>query len=603
MLAFLYILTKIIFKKSAYTFIMKNLKTLLFFLLLLLGNLVNAQKVDLTLRFNQSTATYEVLARPDFTKGEFLLGAGSQVTVLIPADVEDKSIKTSNLSAGKWLDLQPVCQPKEFPKRDFHTFVSQGGTINFTAGEPVLLFSFQLPYTFDHKSVRLYVNKKDPVLARFSQGKSLENYIANEVSMTDFYRGNYEINKDITGTLKDWRGYPIENATVKVGSQTFQTLYDGRYEFYNTLVEDRTIFHFQKEIAAQTGISTADLIQLQKHLSGEKLFDQGYQWLAADLDNSGTITYDDLEILKQVINGETQAAGWRIVPAAYFNSLPKYQVQLPSNITIIKAERVYEVDFIGVKLGDVNGSYTVKENIGNDIFPSAKTLTVNLLNSSLKAGQHYVVPFSTNDFAELVAYQLTLKIDNAEITQLENTFKKQPGLSLKQLPGDLIVANWLYESTGNRVAVNNKIEEESHQSETSILELEIIPNVDGLLSDFITLLNKPVGTEGYDKDGNVMTLQLLFRSAPEEAGTLEVYQNKPNPFKEITTINYFLPKNGFAKLTLRDEDGKVIKVYNGSGEKGFNSFTIKGEEVPKGLIYYKLETDFGAVSKKMLHLN
>lgn len=582
---------------------MKNSKTLLFFLLLLLGNLVNAQKVDLSLRFNEGNASYEVYARPDFTKGEFLLGAGSQVTVLIPSDVADNSLKTSSLSTGNWLDLQPVCRPKEFPKRDFHTFVSQGGTINFTAGESVLLFSFQLPYQFDHKSVRLYVNKKDPVLARYSQGKSVENFIANEVSMTDFYRGNYEINKDITGTLKDWRGSPIEGATIKVGNQTFQTLYDGRYEFFNTLVEDPTLFYFKKEIAAQTGISTADLIRLQKHLAGEKPFDQGYQWIAADLDNSGTITYDDLEILKQVINGETQAAGWRIVPAAYFKSLPKYQVKLPNNTTIIKPERVFEVDFVGVKLGDVNGSYTVDDNIGNGILPSAKTLTVNLLNSSLKAGQHYVVPFSTNDFAELVAYQLTLKIENAQITQLENTFKKQPGLSLKQLPGDLIVANWLYEDTGNRVAVNYKKEEESHQSETSILELEIIPEVDGLLSDFITLLNKPVGTEGYDKDGNVMTLQLLFRSAPAEEGALEVYQNRPNPFKELTTINYFLPKNGFAKLTLKDEEGKVIKVYNGSGEKGFNSFTIKGDEVPKGLIYYKLETDFGVVSKKMLHLN
>ena len=31
-----------------------------------------------------------------------------------------------------------------------------------------------------------------------------------------------------------------------------------------------------------------------------------------------------------------------------------------------------------------------------------------------------------NDFELLSAYQMTLKIENAAITQLENTFKKQP---------------------------------------------------------------------------------------------------------------------------------------------------------------------------------
>ncbi len=582
---------------------MKNSKTLLFFLLLLLGNLVNAQKVELTLHFNNKTTSYEVYARPDFTKGEFLIGAGSQVTVLIPADVEDNSIETTGLSKGKWVDHKPVYQPREYPKRDFHTFVTQGGAINFESGEPTLLFSFKLPFDFDHKSVRLYVNKKDPLLARYSQGKNIGNFIANDVTLTDFYKGNYNISKDVTGTLKDWRGYPIEGAKVTVGNQTFNTLYDGRFEFYNTLVADATKIQFEKEIAPQTSISTADLIRLQRHLTGEKPFDQPYQWLAADLDNSGTVTYEDAGILKQLIDGKLQTAGWRIVPADYYKRLPKNQIQLPSVNTVVKAERVVAIDFVGVKLGDVNGSHTVKDNIPNNILPSAEALTINLLNSKLQAGKNYIVPFSTNDFAELIAYQATLKIEDAKITQLENTFKKQPGLSLKQLPDGLIVANWLNDKVGRKVAESNADEPTSHQSETAILELEIIPQKDGLLSDFITLLNKPVQTEAYDKDGNVMSLQLLFRSAPAEEGALEVYQNKPNPFREITNINYFLPQNGTVILTLTDESGQQIKVYNGAGEKGFNSFTVQGKDVPKGLIFYKLETDFGEVTKKMLHLN
>ena len=229
-------------------------------------------------------------------------------------------------------------------------------------------------------------------------------------------------------------------------------------------------------------------------------------------------------------------------------------------------------------------------------------MTINLLNKELKAGENYVIPFSTNDFALLTAYQLTLKIEKAEITQLENTFRKKPGLSLKQLPKDIVTANWINDKIGRRVAVNQPVKESSHQSETAILELEIVPQMDGLLSDFVTLLDNPQPTEAYDTDGQVMALQLLFRKAPDEEGTLELYQNRPNPFKETTTIDYYLPKDGAIKLTLTNEAGQVVKVYQETGKEGFNYFTISGEDVPKGLIYYLLETDFGKMSKKMLHL-
>ena len=168
---------------------------------------------------------------------------------------------------------------------------------------------------------------------------------------------------------------------------------------------------------------------------------------------------------------------------------------------------------------------------------------------------------------------------------------------------DFFVANWLNDKTVKKVLAKNSNKQNSHQAETAILELEIIPQKDGLLSDFITILDEPVRTEAYDTDGKVMPLQLLFRRAPEEEGTLEVYQNIPNPFRETTDISYFLPKNGPVTLTITDEAGQVLKVLKETAQKGFNAFTIAGSEMPKGLIYYKLETDFGTETKKMLHLN
>lgn len=582
---------------------MKSLSNLLFFGLLLLGFSSNAQSIDLSLRFNVNAATYEIYAKPDFTKGEFLMGAGSQVTVLIPADFQDQPLTTTGSLEHKWIDQSPIYAPSEQPKADFHTFVLQGGTFNFRANEEIQLFSFPLPLNYDHKEVRLFVNELDQNIINGNGTKKLGHYIANDVSLTDFYRSNYDINKEIKGHVKDWRGYPMKGVTVTVGSKSFETLYDGRFEFMDILVAEKTRYKLQKTIDAKAGISTADLIQLQQHLTGEKVFDQAYQWVAADLDNSGKVTYDDLAILKQVINGESQKAGWRFLPTNWLKKPRSYKKNLPTPITESTAERIYSLDFTGIKMGDINGSYTLDPKTPTNIVPSPKTLTINLLNADLEAGKSYVIPFSTNDFGHLSAYQLTLKIEHASITQLENTFKKQPGLSLKQLPKGLIAANWLNDKGTPVMLVKNRTIESGHLVETAILELEITPEKDGLLSDFITLLDEPVRTEAYDTEGKVMALQLLFRRAPKEEGKLELYQNQPNPFVETTNISYFLPKNGPVTLTLTNEAGEVLKVLKNKGQKGFNAFSIAGSEVEKGLIYYKLETEFGTETKKMLHLN
>ncbi|MEM1121532.1 MAG: hypothetical protein AAGJ18_13870, partial [Bacteroidota bacterium] len=351
----------------------------IFFALLFLffGTSIFAQKVDLSLRFNTQTATYEVFAKPDFTKSEFLIGAGSQVTVVIPADFQDQPLAVQSFTDGKWIDQSPIYAPKELENRDLHTFISEGGVLNFAAGEELKLFSFALPLSYDHKKVRLFINKKDPTK---TGAKNLGHFIANDLSLTDFYRQNYNIVKDIKGYIKDWRGYPIEGVNIKVGTQSTVSLYDGRFAYENVLVEDEIDFAFEKNIAAKAGISTADLIRLQQHLSGEKLFDQPYQWIAADMNHSGTITYDDLALLKQVLNGENSLAGWQFMIADDYAKAAKDLQPFNEIVSTFQAERIFAVDFIGVKMGDVDGSYTIDPQTPNDILPSPKTLTINLLN-------------------------------------------------------------------------------------------------------------------------------------------------------------------------------------------------------------------------------
>ncbi|AXG69675.1 chaperone of endosialidase [Kordia sp. SMS9] len=76
-------------------------------------------------------------------------------------------------------------------------------------------------------------------------------------------------------------------------------------------------------------------------------------------------------------------------------------------------------------------------------------------------------------------------------------------------------------------------------------------------------------------------------------------QNKPNPFTNQTVINYTLPSNTKATISVVDLSGKFIKDYNLSSEKG--QLTINSSEIGKGIFVYALISDNEVmITKKMI---
>jgi hypothetical protein len=76
-------------------------------------------------------------------------------------------------------------------------------------------------------------------------------------------------------------------------------------------------------------------------------------------------------------------------------------------------------------------------------------------------------------------------------------------------------------------------------------------------------------------------------------------QNRPNPFTNQTTINYTLPSNAKATISVFDMSGKFIRDYNLSSEKG--QVVISSNEIGKGMFIYSLVSNGEImVSKKMI---
>lgn len=90
-------------------------------------------------------------------------------------------------------------------------------------------------------------------------------------------------------------------------------------------------------------------------------------------------------------------------------------------------------------------------------------------------------------------------------------------------------------------------------------------------------------------------------SSLDERGKAALYSNIPNPFKEETTISFFIPVGASqASLHIYDLQGKQMKQMNIS-ERGNNSIVIKGYELKPGMYMYSLIVDGKEVdTKKMI---
>ena len=93
---------------------------------------------------------------------------------------------------------------------------------------------------------------------------------------------------------------------------------------------------------------------------------------------------------------------------------------------------------------------------------------------------------------------------------------------------------------------------------------------------YITIINTPTGIDGH---GDVL---------PSEPW---LAQNYPNPFNPSTTIEYIMPKNGFARLTVHNALGQeVASLLNGFQGAGRHSVRFVADALPSGVYFYRLTT-------------
>ena len=113
------------------------------------------------------------------------------------------------------------------------------------------------------------------------------------------------------------------------------------------------------------GVSTFDLLLIQKHILGIQPLSSPYKMIAADVNNSKSIsTIDMIQLRKLILNIDQHFqnnTSWRFVDAAYVFPDPKnpWSAGFPETVYVQLLSSVMSANFVAIKIGDLNSSAKV----------------------------------------------------------------------------------------------------------------------------------------------------------------------------------------------------------------------------------------------------
>ncbi len=379
-------------------------------------------------------------------------------------------------------------------------------------------------------------------------------------------------------------------------SSTIMTNDDGQYLFNNLPMNNDYDIEGNKEDDILNGVSTLDLVMIQRHVLGIDPFDSPYKIIASDIDNNERVSSSDIINLRKAILGiNTTFPGnqlsWRFIernmPFADESNPFPYEdgisyAGLNNNMS--------GQDLVAVKIGDVNS--TARANARMDITTrSERVVTLHTPKIYAERGAIIEVPVH-GDMESILGLQFTLDYDPGYI--------RYAGIISGTMDVNVDNLGTMYEKDGILTFSWNDIEKQSVSEEALFtLEFEVLENTQSGIE--MNINSSVTEAEAYIDSETVVGLELIQIEDGESGFAL--LQNAPNPFTDVTRIDFRLPETMQVVLEITDVSGKVLKRYNQTYPQGYNTITLREDELPvSGVMYYTLRAGKFIATKKMVNL-
>jgi hypothetical protein len=474
---------------------------------------------------------------------------------------------------------------------DAGTALNCGAALRFSFSSNVL-DSFRV-YTCDslgRREVNMYVTDA------FGNQSLCRTFIEVQDNNTDTFCRRTSLSTTISGIVRTEFGSQIESAKIELQDQQSMFVdsdFEGKFTFGQMPTGGSYKLVSSKDDDYLNGITTADLVKIQKHILGLESFSSPYQMIAADVNDSRTITSRDISDIRKLILGVTSTLPinktWKFIDSKYnfvnIENALEENWNLDYKIQNIQSDVFAEL--IGMKMGDVNASAKTRGFSSISTSRSASPMIIELENKKLLRGDQLEIPFNIASFAAYEALQTTLSFDQDKINILEiisnNNDFNDSNYSLNKLAEGLIPLSW------NGVL-----------SSPEIFRIKIEVKADCILEDIFKLNSNLILSEGYLKK-NLIPTAIELRVKNGKSSHFSMEQNMPNPWTRNTKVMYSIPTDGNVVLRITSLEGRTIFEKKMIQKQGSHEWQITKKDVSgPGYYLYSIECNGQILTKPMV---
>ena len=200
----------------------------------------------------------------------------------------------------------------------------------------------------------------------------------------------------ITGDVTTEMGAEVEDVMIEVMNTNAMQAYtgaDGFFEILDIPMGENYSVSAKRDNDPLNGISTFDLILISRHILGVSPISSPYKLIAADVNRSGSISTLDLIALRKLILGVESGfpnnnTSWRFIPSDYIFPNPNnpFATPFPEKMDIYDLTEDYmEVNFVAIKVGDIDNSASPNNLLDIEGRSLAGTLELNVTEQELKS--------------------------------------------------------------------------------------------------------------------------------------------------------------------------------------------------------------------------
>ena len=376
--------------------------------------------------------------------------------------------------------------------------------------------------------------------------------------------GGYEVG----GLVFNPFGVGIPGVSIDAGENGYvETDYYGNYYLGSLGALGDYDIHASFESDFGLGVSTLDLIKIQRHILGIEVINDPHSVMAADINFDGQVNAIDLVLLRKYILG---FEGFSSDETWMFVSDTKPEDPMGHHL-ISSLNSSLDVDFVGIKVGDVTG-----DAIDDLLAQSRSNKNIDIVYDIIDLGGFKEISFIATEDMKVSGLQWVLNY-NPDVLKLRNVNGAHLSLNTSHFntsePG-VLTSSWA-------------ADQDQSISKGDVLWRVLFESTSGNEWNYNFSFSSRNG--GYIKSEIYIedeVYNVALQRATATVDEVSEVKNSPNPWLERTKLAFELPRSGMVELELYDAQNRLVFAKTKIFEPGSQNWVVSNKELSQAGVYF-----------------